>query len=43
MIDYLQIAYKDSDYTVIIALICWPKCIFWVLKITGVKSAFIFM
>jgi len=29
MFDYLAMAYKDSDYTIMIVVVCWPKCIFW--------------
>jgi len=25
MFDYLAMPYKDSDYTIVIALVCWPK------------------
>jgi len=26
MFDYFGMSYKDSDYTIVIALVCWHKC-----------------
>ena len=26
MFDYLATSHKDSDYTIMITLVCWPKC-----------------
>ena len=46
MFGYLAMSYKDSDYTVVIALVCWPKRMnFLVLKLTlgcRIMSAFVF-
>ena len=25
MFDYLAMSYKDFDYTIVIAVVCWPK------------------
>ena len=33
MLDYLGIVYKDSDYTVTVAIVHWPKHIVWFLKL----------
>ena len=27
-------AYKDSDYTIVITVVQWPKCVILVLKLT---------
>ena len=34
MFDYLAMSYKVSDYTFMITLMCWPKPIILVLKLT---------
>jgi len=26
MFDYFGMSYKDSDYTIVITLVCWDKC-----------------
>jgi len=26
MFDYFGMSYKDFDYTIVIALVCWHKC-----------------
>ena len=31
---YLQMAYKDSAYIIVIAVMQWPKCVILVLKLT---------
>jgi len=31
---YLAMVYKDSDYTFMVAVMCWHKCMILVLKIT---------
>jgi len=37
MFDYLGMGYKDSDYTVVVAIVHWPKHIILVLKLTMVE------
>jgi len=31
MLDYLAMVYKDSDYTIVIATVCWFKRVILVL------------
>jgi len=40
MFDFLGMAYKDSDYTAVIAVVRWPKCIILVLKCTLLVKCF---
>ena len=39
----LAMAYKDSDYTIVIAVICWPKCVFSVLNLTLVLELQVYL
>ena len=41
MFDYLWMACKGSDYTVVIAVLHWPKCIILVLKLTLVLELWV--
>jgi len=40
MFDYLVVAYQDSDYTIMITVMHWPRCILLVLKLTLVLKYF---
>jgi len=45
MFDYLAMSCKDSDYIIMIALMCWPKCMNFGAETHlggGVMSAFVF-
>jgi len=43
MFDNLAIAYKDSDYIIVIAVIHWPKRIFLVLKLILVLELWVLL
>ena len=41
MLDYLAMVYEDSDSTIVIAVMCQPKRVIFVLKLTLVLELWV--